>query len=442
NVGDLLPALEPHVGERTFRRLPLALVRDLGGDRHAAGDRGDLLGARAPGDERRQLRGPQFDLAVERGAGGRPQFFPIAPRRIPLRTLGGLGPILEIRERRLVGLDHAGARTRFDRHVANRHAAFHRERTDRLARIFDRVTGAARGADLADDGEDGVLGGAAGRQLAVAARPHVLRFLLDQRLGREHVLDFRRADAVGERPERAMGRGVAVAAHDGRARQGEALLRADDVNDALAAIELIVIFDAEQLGVLGEGGDLAGALRIVDALGTVRGRNVVIDDRERLFRRAHASARDAQALERLRRGHLVDEMPVDVDQAGAVWLLVDEMIVPDLVVEGTRVRHKERSDYSAAASSGPAAAPAAAAAGGRALAILLLGDARRFAAPRAQVIELGAAHLAAADHLDGIDHRRVEREHALNPLAVRDFPHREVLVEPAAGAADAHAFVG
>ena len=44
----------------------------------------------------------------------------------------------------------------------------------------------------------------------------------------------------------------------------------------------------------------------------------------------------AQALEGLRARHLVHEMAVDIDQAGAVGLLVDQMVVPDLVVEGAR----------------------------------------------------------------------------------------------------------
>ena len=118
------------------------------------------------------------------------------------------------------------------------------------------MAGAAGGADLADDRQDDVLGGHAGRQGAVDGDAHVLRLLLDQRLGGEDVLDLRGADAVGQRPEGAVGRGVAVAADDGRARQGEALLGADDVDDALALVELGEVFDAEVAGVLGERLDL------------------------------------------------------------------------------------------------------------------------------------------------------------------------------------------
>src|SRR5258708_32001030 len=78
---------------------------------------------------------------------------------------------------------------------------------------------------------------------------------------------------------------------------------------------------------------------------------------------------------------------------------------------------------------------------GRAM-VLLLRDPRCFAAAAAQIIELGAAHLAAADDLDGIDHRRVKREYALHTLAVRDLAHREILIEAGARTPDANALIG
>src|SRR6185295_18375620 len=74
-------------------------------------------------------------------------------------------------------------------------------------------------------------------------------------------------------------------------------------------------------------------------------------------------------------------------------------------------------------------------------AVLLLGDAGAFAAQTAQVIQLRAAHLAATHDLDRVDHRRIEREHALDALAVGDLAHREALVDAAARARDAHALV-
>src|SRR6059058_1351892 len=75
-------------------------------------------------------------------------------------------------------------------------------------------------------------------------------------------------------------------------------------------------------------------------------------------------------------------------------------------------------------------------------AVRSLDDAGRLAAQVAEIIQLGAAHLAAAHHLDRVDHRRHHREHAFHALAVGNLSHREALVEPAAGTADADAFIG
>jgi hypothetical protein len=85
---------------------------------------------------------------------------------------------------------------------------------------------------------------------------HVLGFFLDQRLRGQHMLHLAGADAVGQRAESAMRRGVAVAAHNGHAGQREALFRPDDVDDALTNVDLVVIFDAELGSVLGQRLDL------------------------------------------------------------------------------------------------------------------------------------------------------------------------------------------
>jgi len=50
---------------------------------------------------------------------------------------------------------------------------------------------------------------------------------------------------VRQRAERAMGRGVAVAADDGGAGQGKTLLGADHVHDALRRSNSLKYFDAE-----------------------------------------------------------------------------------------------------------------------------------------------------------------------------------------------------
>jgi hypothetical protein len=66
---------------------------------------------------------------------------------------------------------------------------------------------------------------------------------------------------------------------------------------------------------------------------------VVVDDAERFLGRAHLTAGEAQPLERLRARHLVHQVAVDIEEASAVGLLVDQVVVPDLVVEGAGLGH-------------------------------------------------------------------------------------------------------
>ncbi len=180
--------------------------------------------------------------------------------------------------------------------------------------------------------------------VSIDAHQHVLGLALDQRLRGQHMLDFRRADAMRQGAEGAVRRGMAVAADDGHAGQREALLGADDVDDALADIVLGIIFDAEILGVPGQRLDLDAAFLVLDAeLALRRGRDIVIDHGQRLFRMPDLAAAHPQALEGLRAGHFVDEMAVDIEQAGAVVLAVDDVVVEDLVVEGARCAHVRKS---------------------------------------------------------------------------------------------------
>ena len=203
------------------------------------------------------------------------------------------------------------------------------------------MAGAAGGADLPDDREDQVLAGASGRERVVDRHPHALRARRAQCLGREHVLALRGPDAEGEGAERAVGRGVAVAAHHRGPRQGEALLGSDDVDDALARVEHVEHLDPELLAVRAQGLDLEPRFGVLDAEGAVGGRHVVVGDGERRVPAAHASSGQAQALERLGREHFVQEVPVDVEEVDPVVLDIDEMTVPDLFEKRLRTCHAD-----------------------------------------------------------------------------------------------------
>ncbi len=71
----------------------------------------------------------------------------------------------------------------------------------------------------------------------------------------------------------------------------------------------------------------------------IGGRNVVIDHEQRLVGRADLALGEPQPLERLRARHLMDEMAVDIDEAGAVRLFVDQMVFPDFIVESAGFGH-------------------------------------------------------------------------------------------------------
>ena len=148
-------------------------------------------------------------------------------------------------------------------------------------------------------GQDDVLGGDAGGQVAVDGDGHRAGPVLGQGLGGEHVLDLAGADAEGQRAERAVGGGVAVAADDGHARLGQALLGADDVDDALAGVAHRVLGDAE-LGAVGpQHLDLLARDRIGDRLVDVGGRDVVVLGGDGEVGAADRAAGQAEAVEGL-----------------------------------------------------------------------------------------------------------------------------------------------
>jgi hypothetical protein len=99
--------------------------------------------------------------------------------------------------------------------------------------------------------------------------PHVLASLGDEALRGQDVLDLARADAEGKGAEGAVGGGVAVAADDGGAGEGEALLGADDMDDALSLVTEAEVGDAEFLDVVLEGDTLRAGVVFLDEAGNV-----------------------------------------------------------------------------------------------------------------------------------------------------------------------------
>jgi hypothetical protein len=70
---------------------------------------------------------------------------------------GAKAPSFEVAEGGFVGSDHTRAGAGLDAHVAQGHAAFHGESTNRLASVFDHAAAGAVGAYMADDAQRNIF---------------------------------------------------------------------------------------------------------------------------------------------------------------------------------------------------------------------------------------------------------------------------------------------
>ena len=164
------------------------------------------------------------------------------------------------------------------------------------------------------------------------------RRALQQALRGQHVLHFAGADAEGQRAERAVRGGVAVAADDGHAGLRESQLGADDVHDALAVAVDAQAADAE-IGAVGfELRELFGGDRIDNGQRAVGGGDAVVGGGDGEIGAADLETALAQSIEGLRGGDFVDQVKVDEEQRGRAGLLVDDVGVPEFFDDG--LRHK------------------------------------------------------------------------------------------------------
>ncbi len=174
-----------------------------------------------------------------------------------------------------------------------------------------------------------------GSKLALDVDREHLRSGLGKGLGGEDVLDLGGADAERDGAEGSVGGGVGVAAHNGHPGQRPALLGSHHVHDALAGVAHREVHDAELGGVGPERLDLFAADRIGDRLVDVGGGDVVVLGRDGEVGASNRATGEAQAVEGLRRGHLVDQVEVDVEQVGFSRRRIDDVAVPDLLCQGS-----------------------------------------------------------------------------------------------------------
>ena len=247
-----------------------------------------------------------------------------------------MGPAVEVLEGRVVRGDQAGPGPALDAHVADGHPLLHGQAADGLAGVLEDVTGPAADPDPGDEGEDDVLGADARREPSVDPDLVRLRVALEERLGGQDHLDLARPDPERERAERAVGRGVRVAAHDRHPGLGEPELRTDDVDDALAGVADAVQRDPE-FGAVGlELVDLGERHLVDERQAAIRRRDGVVGGRHGLSRTPDTDAARAETREGLRARHLVDQVEVDREHRRGARILAHDMVGPDLLDDRAR----------------------------------------------------------------------------------------------------------
>ena len=183
-----------------------------------------------------------------------------------------------------------------------------------------------------------VLGCHAVAQLARDFDRHVLHLARPQGLRGQNMFDFRRADAVRERPERAMRRGMAIAADNRHARLSPPLFRADNMDDAIIDVPHWKELNAVLGDISRQGSELVARGFVLDTAQTLRlilcGR-VVISDGQCQIRSAHTAPSGFQAGKCLRRCDLVNEVQINEEKRlTGRCIFADNVLIPDFIVEG------------------------------------------------------------------------------------------------------------
>src|SRR5260370_28748541 len=170
------------------------------------------------------------------------------------------------------------------------------------------------------------------------------RARLNETLCCEDVLDFAGADTERQRAERAVSGRVAVAANKGLPGLRDTQLRSNDVYDALILAVHVKEADAGFAAVFLQSFKLELGIVIEYGQRAVGGGNGMVHHRESEIGAANFAAFRAETGEGLGRGALMDEGAVNIDDHGLAGWLVNDMGVPDFLIERFR-RHGSSLEF-------------------------------------------------------------------------------------------------
>ena len=264
---------------------------------------------------------------------------PVGLRLIPKLAFGCKGCALHVVQGYIIHSDQTRPCPGLNGHVAQGHTTLHGQAPDGGTRKFNGAARATGGTNLTDNGEGDILGSHTLGEVTVHGHPEVLHFALYQAARGKDVLHFRGANAVGQCPHGAVGRGVGIPTDNGHARQCRALLRPHDVDNALANIIQGNFRNGVGRAVVVQGLQLDAGYIIFhprQTLGTLVRfcRDVVVRHGDVGADPPGLPTRQPQALEGLGGRHLMEQLPVDIDQRSAVVTGLDQVAAPQFVVKG------------------------------------------------------------------------------------------------------------
>ena len=280
---DGLTGFQMHVNEGLFSG-GAVFFRQFAGGGHLFINEDGLAGIDTPGHGRAdvcRLIGDHI-VIVRPGVGG--ERLPAGDGGVPIGGFWRVGTSLQVGEGGFVGVDVADARAALDGHIANGHALLLGEGVKGRAAVFVGVTETAIHSEFADDVQNDVLGINAGRKFTLDVDAADFRLVDGHGLGGQNVAHLTGADAEGDGAEGSVGRGVGVATGDGGARLGDALLRSDDVDDALLAAGQVEERDAGLRAVFAQRLDHVIRELVGKRFFTFVGGHNVIDGGERALR--------------------------------------------------------------------------------------------------------------------------------------------------------------
>ena len=153
-------------------------------------------------------------------------------------------------------------------------------------------------------------------------------------MGGENVADLAGANPKSHGPEGTVGRGVRIAAGDGRAGLGDALFGSDDVDDALLSRRDIEKGHPEVGAIFAQLLDHRVGEGVLEGFDPLVGRDDMVDGGKGAFGKGDFEAKIPKHTKGLRAGDLVNEMSSDKELSRAVGQFFDGVPIPNFMKKG------------------------------------------------------------------------------------------------------------